>query len=310
MNKTDDLVNDKISICICTYRRNLMLKKLLSNLKRQETGGLFDYSIVIIDNDQKGTARELVETMQKDLGLEIQYDIEPERSIPAARNRCLALARGNYIAIIDDDEFPPPHWLITLYKAIHTFDVDGALGPVIPFFEQKPPSWLIKGRFCERPIYRTGTLLEWHQTRTGNALIKKSVFDEHNLKFDLKWKTSGSDRAFFKEAIQLGYRFISVAEAPIYETVPPERWVKSYYIKRSIVHGYNTYRNSIKGTPLIKQIMTAIKSITAIFLYTIALPVAMILGPAWYVKCLEKGAHHLSQLLARLGIELVKRRDF
>ena len=310
MNKPDDLAEDKISICICTYRRNFMLKKLLSNLKRQETGGLFDYSIVIIDNDQRGTARELVETMQKDLGLEIQYDIEPERSIPAVRNRCLALARGNYIAIIDDDEFPPPHWLITLYKAIHTFDVDGALGPVIPFFEQKPPSWLIKGRFCERPIYRTGTLLEWHQTRTGNVLLKKSVFDEHNLKFDLKWKTSGSDRAFFKEAIELGYRFIAVAEAPVYEIVPPERWKKSYYVRRSLVHGYNTYRNAIKGTSLSIQIATALKSGIALILYTIALPPALVLGPAWYVKCLEKGAHHLSQLLARLGIELVKRRDF
>jgi len=287
-----------------------MLKKLLSNLTRQETGGLFDYSIVIIDNDQKGTARDLVETMQKDIGLEIQYDIEPERSIPAARNRCLALAWGNYIAIIDDDEFPPPDWLITLYRAIHTFDVDGALGPVIPFFEQKPPSWLIKGRFCERPVYRTGTILEWHQTRTGNVLLKKKVFDEHNLNFDLKWKTSGSDRAFFKKAMELGYRFIAVAEAPVYEIVPPERWRKSYYVRRSLVHGYSTYRNSIKGTPLIKQIMTAVKSITAIFLYTIALPVALILGPAWYVKCLEKGAHHLSQLLARVGIQLIKKRDF
>jgi len=310
MNKADDLVKDNISICICTYRRNLMLKKLLSNLKRQETGGLFDYSIVIIDNDQKGTARDLVETIQKDLSLEIQYDIEPERSIPAARNRALSLVRGNYIAIIDDDEFPPPDWLITLYRAIHTFEVDGALGPVIPFFEQQPPAWLIKGRFCERPVYRTGTILEWHQTRTGNVLLKKKVLDEHNLKFDLKWKTSGSDRAFFKEAMELGYRFIAVAEAPVYEVVPPERWIKSYYVRRSLVHGYNTYRNVIKGTSLFRQITTALKSGIALILYTLALPPALILGPAWYVKCLEKGAHHLSQLLARLGIELIKRRDF
>lgn len=310
MNYKPRFIPDHISVCICTYNRKMMLERLLNKLKLQETGGLFDFSVIVVDNDSGGSARKLVDEIKAGLGFIIQYDIEPERSIPAARNRALSLARGNYIAIIDDDEFPPPDWLITLYRAIHTFEVDGALGPVIPFFEQKPPSWLIKGRFCERPVYRTGTILEWHQTRTGNVLLKKKVFDEHNLNFDLKWKTSGSDRAFFKKAMELGYRLIAVAEAPVYEVVPPERWKKSYYIKRSIVHGYNTYRNAIKGKSLLKQITTALKSGMALILYTLALPLALILGPASYVKCLEKGAHHLSQLLARLGIELIKRRDF
>lgn len=287
-----------------------MLERLINKLKTLETGGLFNYSIIIIDNDQSGSARDLVKKLAENISLEIQYEIEPERSIPAARNRALKLATGNYIAIIDDDEFPPPTWLITLYRAIQTFDVDGALGPVIPYFEKKPPSWLIKGKFCERPIYRTGTILDWYHTRTGNVLIKRKVFDEHALKFDIKYTTSGSDRAFFKKAIELGYRFVAVAEAPVYETVPPERWKKTYYIRRSIVHGYNTYKNSIKCTSLIRQLLTGLISILALGFYVSVFPFSLILGPSWYVKNLEKGVHHLSQLLARLGIELIKSRDF
>lgn len=287
-----------------------MLERLIIKLNVQETGGLFDYSIIIIDNDASCSAKDIVEKLAKTLDTKPLYDFEPERSIPAARNHALALANGNYIAIIDDDEFPPPHWLFTLYRAIQTFDVDGALGPVIPYFEQKPPSWLIKGKFCERPIYRTGTLLDWYHTRTGNVLLKRKVFDEHGLKFDLKWKTSGSDRAFFKQAIEHGYKFVAVAEAPVYEIVPPQRWKKSYYIRRSLIHGYNTYRNSIKGTSFLNQLISGTKSTLALGFYLIAFPFCSILGPAWYVKCLEKGAHHLSQLLARLGIELIKQRDF
>ena len=301
---------DYISICICTYRRFQTLKWLITKLMVQETQGLFDYSIIVVDNDRDGSARVLIENINKKTSNKIRYDIEPERSIPAARNKALSLADGNYIAIIDDDEFPPPHWLVTLYKAIQTFDVDGALGPVIPYFEQRPPSWLIKGKFCERPIYRTGTMLEWYHTRTGNVLLKRKVFDEYNLKFDLKWKTSGSDRAFFKKAIELGYKFVAVAEAPVYEIVPPERWEKSYYIKRSLVHGYNTYRNSIKGTSFLWKLITALKSGLALGAYLIIFPFSLVLGPARYVKCLEKGAHHFSQLVARLGIEIIKKRDF
>jgi glycosyltransferase involved in cell wall biosynthesis len=301
---------DYISICICTYRRFQTLKWLITKLMVQETQGLFNYSIIVVDNDRDGSARVLIENINKKTSNKIRYDIEPERSIPAARNKALSLADGNYIAIIDDDEFPPTHWLVTLYKAIKTFDADGALGPVIPYFEQRPPTWLIKGKFCERPIYRTGTLLEWYHTRTGNVLLKRKVFDEYGLKFDLKWKTSGSDRAFFKTAIEHGYRFVAVAEAPVYEVVPPERWEKSYYIKRSLVHGFNTYRNTIKGTSFLWQVITAFKSALALGAYLIIFPFSLVLGPAWYVKCLEKGAHHFSQLVARLGIEIIKKRDF
>lgn len=286
-----------------------MLERLLKKLIVQETAGFFDYSIIMVDNDKLGSAKAVAENLAKLTHINIQYAIEPERSIPAARNHALRLASGNYIAIIDDDEFPPPDWLQTLYKAIQTFEVDGALGPVIAYFEEKPPLWLIKGKFCERPIYRTGTILDWYQTRTGNVLLKRKVFDEYGLRFDLKYKTSGSDRAFFKEAITHGYKFIAVAEAPVYELVPPERWKKSYYIRRAIIQGYNSYKNYISDLPFSKKIALLIKSSIASIFYLLVFPFSIIWGPALYVKCLEKGAHHFSQLLARLGIELIKNRD-
>ena len=156
---------------------------------------------------------------------------------------CFSSIKRNYIGIIDDDELRS-RWLVTLYRAIQAFDAFGALGPVYPFFETAPPTWLVKSRICERPVHRTCTLLDWHQTRTGNVLLKKEVFDEHNLCFDLNHKTSGSDQQFFKEAIQYGYRFIAVAEAPVYEVVTPERQTRSYYLKRFTLQGANARKFS------------------------------------------------------------------
>jgi len=287
-----------------------MLERLLLNLALQETGGLFDFSVVVVDNDVAGPAKETVMRLKAELCLDISYDVEPEQTIPAARNHALRLARGNYIGIIDDDEFPPNHWLITLYRAIHTFDVDGALGPVHPFFEQQPPAWLLKGRFCERPVLRTGTLLHWSQTRTGNVLLKKAVFDKNNLCFDLKFKTGGSDQAFFRQAMQAGCRFIAVEEAPVYEIVPPERWTKSYYLKRALVNGFNAHRYSQNQTSRLTRTLTPIKSVGALMAYTLAMPFLALIGPHMVLKYAEKGAHHLSRLAAMLGIEIVKKRDF
>lgn len=303
-------MNDHISVCIATFRRNKMLERLLRNLALQETRGLFDFSVVVVDNDASGPARETVMRLKGELGLDIDYSIEPEQTIPAARNHALRLARGNYIGIIDDDEFPPPHWLITLYRAIQTFNVDGALSPVHPFFEHKPPAWLLKSSFCERPVYRTGTLLHWNQTRNGNVLLKKDVFDKHNLCFDLKWNTSGSDRAFFKEAMKAGCRFVVVEEAPIYEIVPPERWKKSYYLKRALIHGFNAHRISKDDMYGVMRLVMPLKSMAALITYSIAVPFSACLGTHVLMTCLERGAHHLNRLFAMVGIELVKRRNF
>lgn len=302
-------MKDHISVCVPTYRRNQMLERLLRNLALQETGGLFDFSVVVVDNDAAGPARDTVIRLKDELGLGISYGIEPEQTISAARNYALRLAKGNYIGIIDDDEFPPQHWLITMYRAIRTFDVDGALGPVHPFFEEQPPAWLLKGRFCERPVYRTGTILHWDQTRTGNVLLKKEVFDKHLLCFDVKFKTGGSDREFFKHAMYAGCRFVAVEEAPVYEIVPPVRWKKSYYMKRALINGYNAHKNSVSQVHGLSWVMVPVKSTGALLAYTLAIPFCACLGNHVLVNCLERGSHHLSRLLAILGIELVKKRD-
>jgi succinoglycan biosynthesis protein ExoM len=304
------MMKDHISVCICTYRRNQMLERLLRKLALQETDDLFDFSVVVVDNDATGPARETVMLLTEELGLDISYGIEPEQTIPAARNHAIRLSKGNYIAIIDDDEFPPPHWLVTMYRTIKTFDVDGALGPVHPYFEQEPPDWLVKGKFCERPVHRTGTLLKWNQTRTGNCLLKKEIFDKHNILFDEKWKTGGSDRAFFMKAMQTGLRFIACEEAPVYEIVPPERWTKYYYLKRALVNGYNSHRYSINRPHSLSKITTAITSAGAVIAYSLAIPLLALIGTHMVMKYAEKGAHHLSCLATMMGIELVKKRDF
>lgn len=302
-------MKDHISVCICTFRRNQMLERLLRKLALQETNGLIDFSVVVVDNDAAGPARETVALLKDELGLDITYSIESVQMIAAARNHALQLARGNYIGIIDDDEFPPPHWLITMYRAIQTFEVDGALGPVIPFFEQQPPSWLIKSQLCERPVNRTGTLLSWDQTRTGNVLLKKHVFDEHQIYFDLKYRTSGSDKEFFREAMKLGYRFVAVQEAPVYEAVPPERQTKSYYLRRALLQASNERKYRAPLLHGISKVLLPIKAFTALIVYTLILPFCFFLGSHVLIKYSAKCAYHLSWLLTMLGFDLAKKRN-
>lgn len=301
---------DHVCICIATFRRNQMLEHLLSQIACQRTDGAFSFSVVLIDNDPAGQARVVAEKATSQLQLSLLYEIEQERSIPAARNHALRLAQGDYIAIIDDDEFPPHDWLVTLYHAISAFRVDGCLGPVYPYFQQRPPSWLLRGGFCERPVHRTGTLLDWDETRTGNVLLRTEVFHSHGLWFDCNLRTGGSDREFFKRAIRLGYRFVAVQEAPVFETVPPERWTRKYYLNRALLNGSNAHKSILGEMKPWRGAAMLGKSALALLFYAILCPLSACVGRHRLVRSLEGAAYHASRLLAFFGLELMKERNF
>lgn len=287
-----------------------MLAHLLKMLSLQETGNYFEFSVVVVDNDPAGPSRDLVLKLGQELDLPIKYDVEAVRTIAAARNHALRLAGGNFIAFIDDDEFPPPNWLLTMYRAIQTFNVDGVLGPVRPFFAEQPPAWLLRGQFSGAPAIPTGTLLRWQQTYAGNALLKAEVCSLRAKPFDESFNIGGEDQEFFRTAMQRGCRFVAVEEAAIYETVPPERWTKKYYLRRAVANGFNAQK-ALRSQPWnISRLAVPLKSALAVCVYAAALPFTVFFGDHVLVGVLEKAGHHLSRLFATIHIQILKERGF
>src|SRR5579863_9066769 len=76
-----------ISICVCTFKRSDPLKRLLGELVGQETGGLFTYSIVIVDNDHLRSAEPVVLEFAAASSISIRYCEEPRQNIALARNK-------------------------------------------------------------------------------------------------------------------------------------------------------------------------------------------------------------------------------
>ena len=117
-----------ITVCICSYKRPEMLRKLLGELKGLETRDRFTFSVVISDNDPEESGRPVVEDLSSNYPVRIEYVTEPRRSISHARNAALAKATGEAIAFIDDDEWPQPDWLINHLSELQRPGVAGVLG--------------------------------------------------------------------------------------------------------------------------------------------------------------------------------------
>ena len=284
-----------VAVCVCTYKRPELLKRLLEQLRCQETDERFSYSAVIADNDIARSAEPLVLEFARTSEFPITYCTESERGISATRNRAVSNASADFIAFIDDDEFPSRQWLSNLLKTLEEHRADGVLGPVLEHFDEQPPGWILKGHFFQRPKYLTGTKLDWPNTRTGNVLLKAELFAGKKEPFRPKFR-SGEDQDFFRRMMEDGRVFIWCNEAPVYEVVPPSRWKRRYLLRRALLFGSMfAVRDHIPPLEIVK-------SIIAVLAYTICLPVAALLGQHRLMALLIKLCHHSAKLLSLAGI--------
>lgn len=288
-----------ISVCICTYKRPHFLRRLLDELGRQETSGFFTYSIVVADNDHLRSAEPTVLDFAAASTIPVTYCVEPQQSIALARNKAVENSAGNFVAFIDDDEFPAKYWLQNLFKTCVEYNVDGVLGPVKRHFDERPPDWIVKGNFYERPTHPTGFVIEWRNARSGNVLLKRELFTADTQPFNPEFRT-GEDQDFFRRKTACGRVFIWCNEAEVYEVVPPVRWRRKFMLKRALLRGAMEPRVASFG------MRDVAKSLIAVPVYAVALPFAFVLGHHRFMSLLVRLCDHLGKLLALAGIHLVK----
>ena len=283
-------------MCTCTFRRPELLGLLLARLATQKTGRQFTFSVVVSDNDRGRSAERVVAEQRKTAAVPIEYCVEPEQNIALARNQALAHATGDFIAFIDDDELPEPDWLARLYESCVKFAAAGVLGPVKPYFKEPPPAWVIEGKFYERPTHETGFVVPLNEGRTGNLLFRRAILDGMDEVFRREFGGGGEDRDFFRRVMGQGHVFVWCNEAVVHELVPPNRWKRSFMIKRALLRGKMSLNHpGMRGVGIAK-------SLVAIGAYSASLPVMFLLGHHHFMNYTVKLFDHAGRVLAFLGL--------
>lgn len=236
----------EVAICIATCRRPNGLARLLDGLAGLSfAAGAPDLRVIVVDNDpdwRPGVVRAVVARAAPRLAGPTEYLSEPRRGISFARNRGLESAlRSDFIAFIDDDERPAPHWLDELLRVQSAHAADGVGGPVLPAFETPPPEWVLKGRFFDAEHRPDGAPLD--VLYTGNALVRAQVLRETGLRFDERFAlTGGEDGHLFRRLRRRGYELRWAERAVVHETVPPDRLTPGYILARDFSIGARATR--------------------------------------------------------------------
>ena len=294
-----DKESNHISVCICTYKRPEMLRRLLWKVAEQETDGLFTFSIVVVDNDRAQSAAAVIREFAAVNNVTTGYYVEDRQGICLARNKAIKNADGGLIAFIDDDEFPDRGWLAALFKCYLEHGAAGVMGPVKSYFDQVPPRWVIESKFYERPRHPTGFRIDWREGRTGNVLLSSQLFKGKALPFDPTFHRGG-DTDFFRRMSAMGHTFVWCDEAVVYEIVPPARWTLSFMLKRALLRGSITVQSPALGVGSIA------KSLVAVPLYILTLTFVWMFGVHRAVDVLVRLCDHLGKLLTLAGLKPLK----
>jgi GT2 family glycosyltransferase len=293
-----------VAVCVITFHRPAGLKRLLDGIAQLTFEKCSpNLRVVVVDNDPQASSRELCREIAPNFPWQLEYHVEPQRGIPFARNRSVAVVVNDvdFIIFIDDDEVPQPSWLDHLLHAQQTYNADAVSGPVIPYFDQPIPPWIEKGRFFERPRHQTGYLM--FGASTNNTLVRSEVIKAMGKVFDERLAlTGGSDWHFFRRVHQAGYKIIWADDAIVYEWIPRSRSNMGWLLQRSYRLGTTESFCEIDINPTFStKLICAFKGIRRIIIGLLLIPLSLVQGRPKLVKTLRYIYHSTGMLSGATG---------
>jgi GT2 family glycosyltransferase len=240
----------EVLIAIPTFRRPAGLARLLHALGGLETGARV--RVLVADNDSEH--REGMTVVQRFVAQSWRWPLEairvPERGIAQARNALVARAlerdETNYIAMLDDDEWPEPRWIEEFLAVARRTEADALHGAVMPSFEIVPGRWAKSCRGLVPLRCTTGPVAMIHGT--SNVLLSRAALESLSPTwFDPAFALSGGeDKDFFVRLAKRGMRFAWADEAIVHAHVPVSRSNPGWALRRDFRVGNSDMRVFLK----------------------------------------------------------------
>ncbi|MES1201676.1 MAG: glycosyltransferase family 2 protein [Pseudomonadota bacterium] len=222
----------RISVCIPTFRRSLGFLRAAQSVFAQTYP---DVELIAVDNSPEGSALEIFRQLQAEAPIPFRWAHAKAPGVAQARNAALALARGEYVAWLDDDEEAPAHWVGELLKTLRQTRADCAFGPVKALAPQGPHRAYFEALYARTGPTRSGpTEIAYG---IGNSMQRRDFFEDATPFDPRADQTGGEDDRLFAAARAEGKRFAWSAHAWVLEHVDPRRTRLGYALKRAFAYG-------------------------------------------------------------------------
>jgi glycosyltransferase involved in cell wall biosynthesis len=236
-----------VVVAVPTFRRPQSLKRLLDALARLDTDA--KVTVIVADNDaERHEGFDVCEGLT-DYRWPLDRFIAPERGIAQARNALVerALAhKCDFIAMLDDDEWPEPGWLDAFLNVQQATGADALHGDILRAFEIAPGGLAARCDGIAPLLGETGRVAMIEGS--GNIIVSRACFEGLAKPcFDPAFALSGGeDRDFFERLRRQGRRFAWAKEAVVHAWVPRSRANLKWALLRAYRVGNSDMRVFLK----------------------------------------------------------------
>ncbi len=200
-----------VSLIICCYNRAYLLPKTLESAFAQSYQPI---EIIVFDDGSEDNTEQLMSTYSD----RIQYYRQENQGIAAARSNACRLAKGEYIAFLDDDDLIPTERINLLMAALKEFPqaifAVGDLAVIDDESQLTGKRWLPENHLGtqKNTLFEHGdeAVLWPHVPATPHTTLFRKADGEKIGWFDLQYRFASEDKDFFARLGRLG----SIAYVP------------------------------------------------------------------------------------------------
>jgi glycosyltransferase involved in cell wall biosynthesis len=255
-----------ISVIVATRNREALLAQTLGALAGQRWPAA-RFEVIVADNASTDGTRAVVESAAARAAATMTYLFVPEPGKSFAVNAALQRARGDLLALTDDDVLPAEDWLEHIAGAFADPAVDFVAGRILPRWEIAPPAWLspalhgvlaIPDNGLERLTIDAGR--PQVMTVGANMAVRTGVMQRiGGLRTDLGklegTLRTGEDHEFFLRMLHAGCRGVYEPAALVQHWVAQDRLQRSYFRRWLYQNGRDVARLESAYASRVRRLM-------------------------------------------------------
>jgi glycosyltransferase involved in cell wall biosynthesis len=232
-----------ISVIIATKNRSASLQDALLSIFTPQNLERNDWELIVVDNNSSDDTPALCAEFQKKFPDHFRSFVETKPGGSNAKNFGLSKARGEIIALTDDDVRCAPDYLQGIRSVFAGHNPDAVQGRVLLECEGGRPGWMGDGiaRFMSERDFGD-SVLPWNDNLSGTSMIVRATVFQKVGGFSPHLGTG--TRVGFAEDSELamrirraGFRLIYAPEILVWHRLPANRLTKSFIRKRFFACG-------------------------------------------------------------------------
>jgi glycosyltransferase involved in cell wall biosynthesis len=258
----------RLTVAICTWNRAELLERTLACLTEMSAPATAQFEVLVVNNNCTDETDAVIAAFHGRLPLRRIAESSP--GLSRARNAAVAAATGDYILWTDDDVLVGKGWIRAYERAIQHHPRAGFFGgPIYPWFDGKPPRWLV-GAWPEISNAYAAVDLGTEEFRLDTKRLpfganyaiqtdaqRRVPYDPNLGRTQDGRLLSGEETAVLQELLKQGEEGWWVPDATVHHWVPGTRQNPAYLRTYFKGHGERMFaaapppgRHVVRGLPL------------------------------------------------------------